>query len=80
MTLSLSPTSITADGTSTTMATVTVEDSTMTGVSGDTVNLSSTDGGEKISPNPATDNGNGTYSATITSSTTPGNRDDHRDR
>ncbi len=72
ITLSLSPTSITADGTSTTMATVTVEDSTMTGVSGDTVNLSSTDGGEKISPNPATDNGNGTYTATITSSTTPG--------
>ena len=72
MTLSLSPSTITADGTSTTMATVTVEDSTMTGVSGDTVNLSSTDGGEKISPNPATDNGTGSYSATITSSTTPG--------
>ena len=29
MTLSLSPSTITADGTSTTMATVTVEDSTM---------------------------------------------------
>ena len=72
MTLSLFPTSITADGTSTTMATVTVVDSTMTGVSGDTVNLSSNDAGEKISPNPATDNGNGTYTATITSSTTPG--------
>jgi Bacterial Ig-like domain (group 3)/Invasin, domain 3 len=71
MTLSLSPASITADGTSTTTATVTVDDSSGAGVSGDTVTLSSTDPGETISPTPATDNGNGTYTATIKSSTTP---------
>jgi Bacterial Ig-like domain (group 3)/Invasin, domain 3 len=71
MTLSLSSTSVPADGTSSTTATVTVEDSTGAGVSGDTVNLSSTDAGETIT-NPATDNGNGTYTATITSSTTVG--------
>ncbi|HTX07545.1 MAG TPA: invasin domain 3-containing protein [Solirubrobacteraceae bacterium] len=72
MTLSLSPMSITANGSSTSTATVTVDDSTGAGVTGDTVDISSTDNGEKISPTPATDNGNGTYTATITSSTTPG--------
>jgi hypothetical protein len=72
MTLQLSPNSITANGSSTSTATVTVDDSTGAGVTGDTVDLSSTDNGETISPNPATDNGNGTYTATITSSTTVG--------
>ncbi len=72
MTLSLSPTSITADGTSTTTATATVDDSTGAPVTGDTVTIASSDPGEKVTPTPATDNGNGTYTATITSSTTVG--------
>ncbi len=72
MTLSLSPTSITADGTSTTTATATVDDSTGAPVTGDTVTIASSDPGEKVTPAPATDNGNGTYTATITSSTTVG--------
>ncbi|HTP22268.1 MAG TPA: invasin domain 3-containing protein [Solirubrobacteraceae bacterium] len=70
MTLLLSPTSITANGTSTTTATVTVTDAMGAGVAGDTVAFSSSDTGETVGM--TTDSGNGTYTATITSSTTVG--------
>jgi adhesin/invasin len=70
ITVSLSSTSIIANGTSTSTATATVDDSTPAGVAGDTVAFTSTDTGEKVSA--TTDNGNGTYTATITSSTTVG--------
>lgn len=68
--LSLSPSSIVADGNSTSAATVTVTDSTNQPVTGDTVQLSSPDSGEQLSS--LTDNGNGTYSGTVKSSTTVG--------
>jgi Bacterial Ig-like domain (group 3)/Invasin, domain 3 len=68
--VSLSPTTITANGTSTTSATATVTDSTGAGVAGDAVAFSSTDAGENVSG--TTDQGDGTYTATITSSTTVG--------
>ena len=70
ITVSLSPTSIPADGTTTSTATATVDDSAMAGVAGDAVTFKSSDTGEKIST--TTDNNNGTYTATITSSTTVG--------
>ncbi|MGO9821610.1 MAG: invasin domain 3-containing protein [Solirubrobacteraceae bacterium] len=65
----LSQSSIAADGTSTTTDTATVDDSNG-GVAGDTVKFTSRDGGETISG--TTDNNNGTYTATIRSSTTVG--------
>ena len=68
--VSLSPTTITANGTSSTTASATVTDGTMTGVPGDTVVFTSSDMGENVSS--TTDNGDGTYTATITSSTTVG--------
>ena len=68
--MSLSPNSITADGSSTTTATATVTDSTMADVPGDNIAFSSTDTAEKIGT--TTDNMNGTYTATITSSMTVG--------
>jgi Bacterial Ig-like domain (group 3)/Invasin, domain 3 len=68
--VSLSPTSILANGTSTSAATATVDDASSAGVAGDTVAFTSNDAGEKVSG--TTDNGNGTYTATITSSTTVG--------
>ena len=70
ITVSLSPNSITADGSSTTTATATVTDSTMADVPGDNIAFSSTDTAEKIGT--TTDNMNGTYTATITSSMTVG--------
>ena len=62
--VSLSPTSIPADGTSTATATATVTGN----AGGDIVTFTSSDASEKIST--TKDNGNGTYTATITSSTT----------
>lgn len=70
MTVALSPSSITANDTSTTTATAAVTDSAMAGVVGDTVAFSSTDAAEKVGT--TADNGNGTYTATIISSTTVG--------
>ena len=73
VTVALSPSSIAANGTSTTTATATVTDAEGHPLTGETgVVFSSSDSGEKIS---ATAPGTtaGTYSATITSSTTPGN-------
>lgn len=68
--LSLSPPSILADGSSTTLATATVTDAGEIPVPGDVVDFSSTDPGQQIGP--VTDNEDGTYTATITSSTSVG--------
>ncbi len=70
VTLALNPTSIVANGTSTSAATATVKDANGNLVKGDTVAISSSDAGEHIGT--VTNNGDGTYSATITSSTTAG--------
>ena len=67
--LTLSPTSIKADGTSTTTATVKLSDAVDGPVSGDNVTITST-GTQNIGA--VTDKGNGTYTATITSSKTAG--------
>lgn len=68
--LSLSPNTIVANGTSSTTATVTITDSSTVGVPGETVALSSTDVGETIGS--VTDHADGTYTATIISSTAVG--------
>lgn len=68
--VSLSPAKIAADGTSTSTATATVIDESEVGVFGDEVTFSSTDPGQQIGP--VTDNGDGTYTAEITSSTLVG--------
>jgi len=69
--VSFSPPTIRADGSSTTAATVTVTDALGANVVGETVVFSSNDPGQQVST-PAHDNGGGTYTAVITSSTTPG--------
>ena len=66
--VALSPASIVANGTSISTATATVKDAAGHGVGGDHVGFSSSDSAEKISA--VTDNKNGTYTATITSSNT----------
>ncbi len=63
-----SKTSIAADGTSTAVVTATLTDAFGTRVAGDTVVFGSSDPGQSFSP--VTDNGDGTYTATVTSSTT----------
>ena len=68
--VSLSPSSIAANGTSTSTATATVKDAAGLAVVGDHVGFSSSDSGEKIGA--VTDNHDGSYTATITSSTTVG--------
>ena len=65
--MALSPASIVANGTSISTATATVT-AGANPVSGDTVTFSSSDSAEKIGA--VTDNKNGTYTATITSSKT----------
>ena len=65
--VSLSPSSIAANGTSTSTATATVT-ADANPVAGDAVTFTTNDTAEKISA--VTDNQNGTYTATITSSTT----------
>jgi Invasin, domain 3 len=71
--LALSPSDIAADGNSTTTATVTLTDATGAGVPGEGVfvTVTSSDPGDVIDPTIA-DHGDGTYTTTITSSTTPG--------
>lgn len=70
LTVTFSPSPILADGASTTV--VTAHDAGADGVpvAGDTIEFSSTDTGQVIGP--VTDNGDGTYTATITASTTSG--------
>ena len=68
VTVSLSPPSIVADGASTTTAIATVTDANGNAVPGDTVVISSSSGQQAA----AADRGDGTYSAQIRSTTTPG--------
>ncbi len=70
MTVALNPTSIAANGTSTSTATATVKDAQGHLLTGDTIAFSSSDAGEQVST--TTNHNDGTYSATITSSTTVG--------
>lgn len=67
--LSLEPASIVADGNSTTTVVATVEDEIGGGVAGEDVVFES-DGGNQVGP--TVDNGDGTYSAVVTSTTTVG--------
>jgi hypothetical protein len=66
----LSPETILADGSSTSIATATVTDDNEIGVFGEEVSFASSDLGETIGP--IADNGDGTYTAEITSSETAG--------
>ena len=68
--VTLSPTSIVANGTSTTTATATVKDAGGLLLPNETVTFKSSDTGDKVST--TTNAGSGTYTATITSSTTVG--------
>ncbi len=68
--VSLAPLSIVADGTSTSLATATVSDANGYGLDGQEVVLRSSDPGERIGA--VIDHGDGTYTASIKSSTTPG--------
>ncbi len=68
--VSLSPESIPADGKSQTKATIRIADAEGAGLPEQDVKLSSSDPGDHVSE--VTDNEDGTYGATITSSTTPG--------
>lgn len=68
--VALSPPSILADGSSTSLATATVTDAGEIPVPGDQIAFTSTDPGQQIGA--VTDNEDGTYSARITSSTAVG--------
>ena len=68
--LKLLPESMPADGTSTTTATATVADVNGNPVKGDRVSFASSDPGQRIGA--TKNNGDGTYAATITSSTNAG--------
>jgi hypothetical protein len=70
VTVSLAPSSVLANGTSQTVAEAALADPGGTPVQGDTVTFSSTDSADHIGP--VSDNHDGTYTATITSSTTVG--------
>jgi adhesin/invasin len=72
VTVQLTPSLIAANGTSTSTAVATAKDMSGNQVPGDIVTISSNDPNEVINPTLAHDNGDGTYTATITSSTTPG--------
>jgi hypothetical protein len=68
--VTLSPASLIANGTAASVATATVTDAQGHAETGQHVAFGSTDPGEKIGA--VTDHGNGTYTATVTSSTTAG--------
>ncbi len=68
--VSLSPASIVANGTSTSIATALVADADGIPITGDDLSFSSTDPGEQVSD--VADNGDGTYTAQIISSTAVG--------
>ncbi len=70
VTVALSPTSIIANGTTTTTATAIVEDGAGHVLPSESISWASSDTGDKFSGQ--TNAGNGTYTATITSSTTVG--------
>jgi subtilisin family serine protease len=69
LSLTLSPQSIPADGTSTSTATATVTDAQGHRIAGNQINFTSDDTGLHIGA--ASDHGDGTYTATLTSSNTP---------
>ena len=68
--VALQPSTITADGVSTTAATATVTDAAGDPVPGEAVSFASSDPGQTVGP--VTTAGNGTYTAAITASTVPG--------
>ncbi|HEY1591222.1 MAG TPA: Ig-like domain-containing protein [Solirubrobacteraceae bacterium] len=68
VTVALSPSTIVANGTSTSKATATLKDSKGNPVKGHAVHFTSTDAGNAFSA--VTDNNDGTYTATVTSSKT----------
>jgi hypothetical protein len=68
--LSLQPDSLVADGTSSTTATATLTDAHGNPVAGQAVSFTSSDPGEQIGP--VADHGDGTYTVSITASTTSG--------
>lgn len=68
----LSPATILADGHSTSTVTVTITDASGAPVAGETVQVFASDKGVSFSPDPALDNGNGTYTSTLTSSLVAG--------
>ena len=68
--VALAPATIAADGTATSLATATVTGSDGTPMAGQSVGFASSDPGQAVGP--VTDNGDGSYSATITASTIPG--------
>jgi adhesin/invasin len=68
LSVAVSPSSITADGASTALATVTVSDGGGNGVPGQTITLHRTDTGAAIDP--MSDNGDGTYTFMVHSSKT----------
>jgi hypothetical protein len=70
VTVSLSPTAISANGVSATTATAHVTDANGGPAIGDRVEFHSSDTGQRIGP--VTETGDGIYTATITASTTPG--------
>ena len=61
----LSPASIVANGSAQSTATATVTDAQAHPITGDSVTFTASDGGDKVGA--VTNNGNGTYTATITS-------------
>ncbi|HVS44493.1 MAG TPA: invasin domain 3-containing protein [Candidatus Dormibacteraeota bacterium] len=70
LTIALSPQTVTADGRSTSVATATATDSAGVGVPVDTVTFSSaSDNGGSVKIGAVSNNGDGTYSATITAGT-----------
>ncbi|MGH2870648.1 MAG: Ig-like domain repeat protein, partial [Solirubrobacteraceae bacterium] len=69
MTVTVSPSTMPADGTSATTATATLSDANGNPVSGDPVTFSSSDQNQMVGP---TTPGNGTYTARVTASTSPG--------
>lgn len=70
VTLQLTPSTLAADGTSSTSAVATVNDSAGDGIAGQAVQVTSSDPNQKIGT--VTDNHNGTYTVTVTASTTAG--------
>ncbi len=72
VTVQLSPSAILANGISASTATATVTDANGNPVAGDTVTFAS-DSGNPIAPVIGTDDGNGTYTTTVTSTAAPGN-------
>ena len=67
--LTLQPASIVADGNATSVATATIRDPNGNGIAGQTIQITS-DGGQRIGR--VTDNGDGTYRATISATTMAG--------